>query len=247
MRDITVFSPHRDDAAFSLYACLTRWSAASIGVRVVNFFTVSSYAPRISSTLPHVVSNVRRREDQSALSLINTRIRVESLDLLDAPLRLGISPDYVCKPEASRLPGGIESDMLASVVRKYFAHGVALAPLGLGNHVDHLAVREAAIKSVARGKLGFYEDLPYAIWTPDTVFRERLSDTEERTGLKLRPCIIRHDRAVARKRKLIGRYQSQIDHDDASTIARFALTYGGGERIWIPKHSRAWGTLISGV
>ncbi len=246
MRQITVLSPHLDDAAFSLYLWLARWSSASLQLRVVNFFTVSSYAPRTPSTSPNVISDIRKREDRQALSLISTGIGVECLDLLDAPLRLGIGVDRVCNPDAARLQDGLDADALGGELRKYFAQGLVLAPLGLGNHIDHLAVREAAISASAYRKLGFYEDLPYAAWTPVRALHNRISETEQRTGLRLRPCVIRSDHAaISRKGRVIGKYQSQIGRRDASAIVRFASTYRGGERIWIPKHSRAWRTLIS--
>jgi hypothetical protein len=41
-----------------------------------------------------------------------------------------------------------------------------LIPLGVGRHVDHLIVRQAAEKS-GHGSLAFYAEVPYAILYPD--------------------------------------------------------------------------------
>ena len=40
---------------------------------------------------------------------------------------------------------------------------LVLAPLGVGNHVDHREVREAATGLVEAGRLLYYEDRPYAL------------------------------------------------------------------------------------
>ncbi len=51
MRKLTVLSPHRDDAAFSLFICLAKWSMfPSLKVKVLNFFTESAYAPYSSAS-----------------------------------------------------------------------------------------------------------------------------------------------------------------------------------------------------
>ena len=252
MDELTVFSPHRDDAVFSVGLCLWRWAAASIKIRIINFFTVSSYAPRAlahsstSATSSHLISEIRRREDVQALTFLDRRIEMKSLDLLDAPLRLNIGVDRVCSREAAQ-KGGVDTDSLTGALRSYFPRGLILAPLGLGDHVDHLGTREVAIRCAAPRKLGFYEDAPYVMWTSKALLDERIADTEKRTGLKLAPWIVRSGRAVEWKRRLVGKYQSQVTRENAKRFARFTLTYGGGERIWIPKRSLAWRTLISDV
>ncbi len=99
MLPVTVLSPHRDDAAFSLCLALSRWPELNVPVTVVNFFTISGYAPHSASTEIADVSSLREREDQEALASIHPAIHVESLDLLDAPLRFNISAAAISAPE----------------------------------------------------------------------------------------------------------------------------------------------------
>ncbi len=245
MLELTILSPHCDDAAFSLSVALSYWSKLSLKLNVVNFFTVSEYAPHALSTGASAVSAVRSREDHSALAAIDRGIRVEALNLLDAPLRFGVGADAICRSETAALQSASEIDALGQSLRKYFKRGLVLAPLALGDHVDHLAVSKAAQASSTDRKLGFYEDLPYATWTSESAFCHRLHKTEQHTGVHLRGVVIRNRNfTVAHKRRLINKYRSQITPEEATSIAHFAYNYGGGERVWFPKYGVAWNPLV---
>ncbi len=245
MLDLTILSPHRDDAAFSLSTALSCWRKLPLKLNIVNFFTISEYAPRALSTRASTISALRTREDHLALSAIDSRIRATALGLLDAPLRLGISADAISRPETAAMQSASEIEALGRSVRKYFDRGLVLAPLALGDHVDHLAVSQAALASSVDHKLGFYEDLPYATWTSESALCQRLRKTEQRAGVHLRSVVIRNrDFTVAHKRRLVNKYQSQITPEEATSIARHAWKYGGGERIWIPRYGSNWNFLI---
>lgn len=228
-----VLSPHYDDAAFSLCLSISTWASSSLRVRVLNFFTESAYAPR--ATVPErSIPALREREDRHALFAIDRSIAAKSCGLLDAPLRLGIPPQAVF----SRSPDENTCRLLATAIAGCTRNSLVLCPLGLGNHVDHLAVRSAATLACRAVKLGFYEDLPYAIWTSEDELRERVKEAEKQTGVSLRPVVIRRKRPVWNKRRIISRYASQITPEEADRMARFGSRYGGGERIWIPQYGR---------
>ncbi len=250
MRELTIVSPHRDDVPFSLSLALSRWRDLPLKLQVVTVFTVSIYAPRAGTAAsdpdevrPQITS-LRAREDRRAFQLIEKNIKQEALGFLDAPLRLGIAAESVCSQRNRVIESQPEVKILSRHFRKYFIRGLVLAPLALGDHVDHLTVRAAAIEGSLPQRLGFYEDLPYATWTPEPALRKAVSDAEHRTGVPLRGCLVKRRHYVARKRNIIGRYQSQIGPNEAAGIARFAIHYGGGERIWIPKHSKKWRSLV---
>lgn len=245
MLELTILSPHRDDAAFSLSMALSYWSELQFSLKVVNFFTISDYGPRALSTRASTISALRDREDHLVLSAIDTRIRVEAFDLLDAPLRLGIAADAISRPETAALQSASEINALGQRIRKYFVRGLVLAPLALGDHVDHLAVSKAASANSVDHKLGFYEDLPYATWTSESALCRRLRKAERDTGVHLRSIVIRNRHfTVAHKRRLINRYRSQISPEEATSIAKHAWKYGGGERLWIPRYGSVWKSLV---
>lgn len=250
MSELTIVSPHRDDVPFSLYLSLSRWRSQPLRLNVVTVFTVSVYAPRAgivdrnSDTLRSTVTSLRKREDRRVFQLIDKKIALHDLDFLDAPLRLGIPVDLVCKPQISSIESRPDVDTLSRQFRKYFVRGLVLAPLALGDHIDHLTVRAAAIKGSVPHKLAFYEDLPYATWVSAGSLRQAVAYAERSTGVPLRGSLIRRKAYIPRKRSAVGLYQSQISRSEASAIARFAVRYRSGERIWVPKHSSAWSSLI---
>ncbi len=243
VKKLTILSPHRDDAVFSLFICLAKWSMfPSLNVKVLNFFTESAYAPYSSASDASSVSGIRKREDSRVLASISRSIQVIDRDFLDAPLRLGIPSDVVCNSETRAMIG----ESLIEQLTKNLSQGgaeLAMSPLGLGNHVDHIAVRLAAVRAIGPGNLGFYEDLPYATWTPKNVLQEQILEAQEATRTKLKPVVI-HDRRLARlKRRAVAQYHSQIDWQGASIIASWSKRHGSGERIWIPRGSARWTAL----
>ncbi len=244
MLPLTVLSPHRDDAAFSLCLALSRWSERNVEITVVNFFTASSYAPHSAATGSSAISLVREREDRDALASIHPAIRIDSFGLLDAPLRLGISAAAICAPDNINLQPEAEISALALLIRPYLAQGLVFAPLALGSHIDHNAVRRAATSLSQTERLGFYEDLPYATWISDDELKARVEDIERATGLTLEPTVITANEAVESKSSVVSRYASQITAAEAEAIAGYSLRYGGGERIWTPKAGKLWRFLI---
>jgi hypothetical protein len=249
MSELTIVSPHRDDVPFSLYLSLSRWRSLPLKLNVATVFTVSTYAPRATApasdfdNVRSTVTSIRKREDRWVFRLIDKTIKLEDLQFLDAPLRLEISADAVCIPQGPPIESRPEVDMLSQRFRKYFLRGLVLAPLALGDHVDHLTVRAAAIKTSFPYKLGFYEDLPYATWVSEGTLRKAVSYAEHSTGMPLKSFLVRRKGYIFRKRSIVSRYQSQLGRNEALTIARFAAKYGSGERIWIPKHCMAWRSL----
>lgn len=243
MKNLTILSPHRDDAAFSLFICLAKWSMSrSVNVKVLNFFTASAYAPYLSAKDASSVSAIRKREDLRVLASIDRSIQVIDRDFLDAPLRFGIRSHVVCDPETRAMLNEPLIKQLTRNMRQGRAD-LAIAPLGLGNHVDHIAVRLAAVRAIAPGRLGFYEDLPYATWTPENVSREHVLAAEEATRMKLKPVIVRDRRLARLKRRAVAQYRSQVDWQGASAIASWSRHHGSGERIWIPRGSARWTAL----
>lgn len=245
MDELTLLSPHRDDAAFSLYVCLSRWRKAPVRLTVLNFFTESAYAPRALPISRDCVSAARAREDRHAVRAIDPRIQIKSAGLLDAPLRLGIEAGAVCRPEVRAYDDSLDLGTLRRVIRARIITGLVIAPLGLGNHVDHVLVNKAASETLPGKRLAYYEDLPYASWTSQTELMQRVSECERRTRIGLKPIIVRAEHAVWRKREVGAHYQSQITPTEAAQIARYAARYGGGERIWIPGHSMRWKALVT--
>ena len=257
-QELCVLSPHRDDAVFSLGLALRTWYARGLALSIVTVYTRSIYAPRVlpdhsprpsrpdreGLILLANVSALRAQEDHKAFRRIDAGVRRHDLHRFDAPVRLSWPSEKVCAPR-EHVADESEARQLTPEFREHLQRSLMLAPLGLGNHIDHATVRNAALNAAARSttgaaRLGFYEDLPYADWTPATTLKEYVVACETQLQTHLSPVIIRHRRALPTKRQLARTYSSQIDEEEAERIARFSLRYHGGERIWIPAHNRRW-------
>jgi len=145
-----VVSPHLDDAALSLPGCIR--SRALRGERVV-VLTVFSEGDAGHAT--------RRAEDRAALALLGAAPL--HFGLQDAPQRRGVAPSF----RELVLRELTDDDIDAAAVTGALTLAIdaieaseVLLPLGVGEHVDHRIVH-AAHAGLA-GRVGFYEDRPYA-------------------------------------------------------------------------------------
>ncbi|MBV9039137.1 MAG: PIG-L family deacetylase [Acidobacteriaceae bacterium] len=244
MEKITILSPHCDDAVFSLGLTLGLWSMASLHLQVLNFFTESAYAPHAPVKTVAEISAIRKAEDERAIAFIHDGIKIISLDLLDAPLRLHLPFSQITQLQSVEQISPEELRQLSQHIQQHCLQSLAIAPLGLGNHVDHMAVQKASIACLPPQDLAFYEDLPYITWTSAFDVQIRIKSIEDSTGVGLSPLILRTQNAVAQKRQIASFYQSQITLEEADTIAGYAECYGSGERLWLPTNSERWAEVL---
>lgn len=238
---VIVLSPHPDDATFSLALTLKRWSTLAARITVLNFFTRSAYAPYAPAGSD--VSALRAREDRRSINAVDPGIAIRSLGMLDGPLRLSIDFGSITNPAVCS-PRPQEVTQLARMIRNYCRASLVLAPLGLGEHIDHRTVRDAAIVAVSGKLLAFYEDLPYASWTSETAILERISELQARSGTPV-TAVYHRSRNSRFKSTVVRKYRSQIDDRMASLIARYSNKYNGAERIWAPRNSARWRKLLN--
>ncbi|HLH01423.1 MAG TPA: PIG-L family deacetylase [Bryobacteraceae bacterium] len=229
---VLVLSPHRDDAVFSLFFTLSELSRRGAQISVRNFFTDSNYAPHAGTHDAAAVSQIRKREDRAALRRIHSGVRVLDSGLLDAPLRLGIPARQVCYTEVREC----DIALLRSFIRPQAAD-LVFAPLGLGGHVDHRTVRQAALLELSRKRLAFYEDLPYTMWSQDQL-PSLLGEIERQLDTILKPAEVQPDQSFFEKRSACARYRSQIRMDEANAMAAWSRRHGTAERIWLPRGVR---------
>ena len=168
-------SPHLDDVAFSCGGTLARLRREGWVVALATVFTRSIPAPtgfalacQLDKGLaPGVDYLAIRRDEDAAFGRIVGVDRLDWLDLPEAPHR-----GYASAPElfAGVRPGDEAwrdaADRLAPLIRELDPAAV-FAPMGVGDHVDHLHVI-AALASIAglAPKIAWYRDLPYAAKNP---------------------------------------------------------------------------------
>jgi LmbE family N-acetylglucosaminyl deacetylase len=190
---------------------------------------------------------MRLREDEHFLRRITetlprglkTNLHMIDLNLKDAPIRLRIPLEELSNTPINSADPSIEK--IRKTLTKQSEAGAIEAlvlPAALGEHVDHLTVREAAMPFTSIIPTAFYEDLPYATTHPSAATDlESLRETAEQRREPLSPVLYQIESAVERKRKLILGYASQIDDEAGTLISDFANRYNGGERLWA---NQAW-------
>jgi LmbE family N-acetylglucosaminyl deacetylase len=217
-------------------------------VTILNVFTRSRYAPYSDAAFVHendelsYVSAMRLREDELFVRRITetlpkglkNNLHMVDLNLKDAPIRLRIPLEELSDTPVNPADHAIEKIRKALTKQSEAGAMEALVlPAALGNHIDHLTVREVAAPFTTNIPSAFYEDLPYAATHPSAAtdlesFRETAA---ERNG-PLSPVIFRIESAMERKQKLVLGYASQIDTEAGTLISNFATRYDGGERLW---------------
>lgn len=144
---VAILSPHLDDAVLSAFSALRSARAA----RVVNVCTglppagVATRWDRVTgATDSRAHMETRIQEDREALALVGAE--AVALGFLDAQYR-----DEPLDPD--RLRAGIAAAVEGA--------GELWAPAGVGDHVDHVQVRDAA--RALGVPLRLYAELPYAV------------------------------------------------------------------------------------
>ena len=146
-----VISPHLDDAVLSVPGWIS--ARVSQGDRVV-VLTVFSEGDAGYA--------MRRDEDRAALASLGAEPL--HLGLRDAPYRRGVERSFRGLVLAELDPEDHDATEVARVLVERveaLAPEVILLPLGAGEHVDHRVVHAA--EASIEGRLGFYEDRPYAL------------------------------------------------------------------------------------
>jgi LmbE family N-acetylglucosaminyl deacetylase len=139
MGTVIFLSPHYDDAVLSGGFQIQKMVENQQDVVVVSVFTKDQ--------------SERKKENEKALALLGARSF--DLNLTDAPER---SQKILF---SSPLNDPQTLNELTQAFRNLpFAYDNVFAPLGIGWHIDHLLVYEAALKAFPEN-LFFYEDSPY--------------------------------------------------------------------------------------
>lgn len=231
---------------------------------LLNVFTRSLYAPYSDADFIHendrlsYVSAMRLREDELFLQRIThdlprsrkSNLQKIDLNLKDAPIRLRLPLDQLCDTPFNLEDPAIEKIRKALTRQSEAGLLEALVlPLALGNHIDHLTVREAALPLIATHPSAFYEDLPFAAThSTSAADLDNLIATALTLAEPLTPIVYPADalteatpERISRKRRLVLGYASQIDQEAANTISAFAANYNGCERLWA---NRQWSASL---
>ncbi|HLJ87416.1 MAG TPA: PIG-L family deacetylase [Candidatus Angelobacter sp.] len=234
-REMIVISPHPDDAAFSLAGTLKVLVSAGCGVRIINCFTLSRYAPFGARDDRLSVVTRRRHEEELFLHDLGGDCRSDDLGLVDAPARTGGIRGILAQNDSQRAEN---VRLLVANLEEPGPDTAILAPLAIGKHADHSIARHAALAKYRRYPLAFYEDLPYAAMPSAQILaavEETLSQLEE----KLQPLLVHWLGDSEWKRRCCARYKSQISEAGIQKIVDY-MERNNGERLWCSSRFLNW-------
>ena len=168
-----ILSPHLDDAVYSCGGFI--WDLTNAG-QEVEVWTICGSDPPPGPLSPFAASlhsdwdlsanayQVRRQEDQDALQILGAKPRY--LSYLDCIYRQSIVNEYYYVNEIAIFGGldareiGLINQLSAELLSELPTDARIIAPLGIGNHVDHELTRKAANR-LSR-TVFYYADYPYA-------------------------------------------------------------------------------------
>jgi LmbE family N-acetylglucosaminyl deacetylase len=248
------FSPHPDDVVLSCGGLIYQLTQAGETVSV--FTVMSGPIPPDAADQPFVQELVarwklgpepvsgRKAEDQDAVRFLGGTVRFGTLP--DAPYRSD-AQGHPLYHDREALFGGFNPQdpallRLDEITQPCDPAAVHYFPLGVGNHVDHVMVRNALRDwGVSHPEVAvfFYEEYPYSA-TGDEVVQAARANLDQPTE----PVIHRlNEAAITAKIRAIACYPSQVGSfwADGSVMAeaikRHATQVGQGsyaERLWKP-------------
>ncbi|MFD4575225.1 PIG-L deacetylase family protein [Streptomyces sp. NPDC058417] len=257
-------SPHPDDATLAVGALLAR-----SGGRVVNVFSQETWTRRpYYRERPALASRLLLAEERVACRVLD--VRPAFLGHVDAADRAAWGAGFLVEPDAEASAVAAEPDLFARVTADLAAEvagaPLVLVPLGVGGHVDHVLTRQAALALVHEGvwepgRVAFYEDMPYALFTEAAQAAGRLErpgglSGAGRSGGGARPVRVpgSEETALAKQEALwayrlqvldavvrrIDRYGRKAGDDgtaagvaDAADAAHSVSPVGFAERLWV--------------
>lgn len=246
MAEWVFVSPHLDDVVLSCGGAVAK--AARTGTpKIVTVFAglpsgeLSEFA-HFQHERWHLPDEdavrTRREEDKRAAERLGETVEVVWLDFLDAIYRDAgyASDDALFGPP---LPCDLTlAQEVYEELRKLPTSRYVL-PLGAGNHVDHLIVREAGAMLLRDGaEVWGYAEVPYALG--GTSIAMALTQVEHNEPIRIRL----DDDALDRKLAAVEQYASQLPvlfrerGEPRDEIEAFARALGGGEAVellWLLK------------
>jgi hypothetical protein len=157
---VIFLSPHQDDIAETFRLC----GQMEIQAQLLTVFSESAYTvkrntPRDLTEVP----KLRYEEEKSFINAYYPTCDYKTLGYKSALDRKPIKNPRI-KKNASEEDIELRNAVAGKIKGAMDTSALIFAPLGLGFHLDHLLLREAALQNIcpqAEASIIFYEDLPY--------------------------------------------------------------------------------------
>ncbi len=169
-------SPHLDDAVLSAGGLIHEQTKSGLPVGIWSFMCgfpdeseLTEYAKVLHTAwgtgTAEETTRLRREEDKRAAAIVGAK--PVHFDFLDCIYRRGKNGEALYT-DIYAPPHEAEADLPAQIAQTLMARlepdDVAVCPLGIGSHVDHVIVRKAA--EMLKRPLVYYADIPYLLKNP---------------------------------------------------------------------------------
>lgn len=243
--NLTVVSPHPDDAQLALGALLS-----TVGGRVLDVFTEETWTRRpYYQVRPELTAELLLAEERVTCDVLQTELTL--LGHVDGAARPAWKDgffveagDSVGVAEAIEAEPELFERLIADLGEALSGTGPVLTPLAVGGHVDHVYAREAVLALTRTGvmdpaRVVFFEDMPYSLFA-DAI--KAADSVAARAGLgTLAPAMVEATPAAAdRKREALWTYRLQVAEGISGRVIRYGSTLSHAafaERIWVPASS----------
>lgn len=178
MKKIIFLGPHFDDCVLSCGELINKFIKEGNKVKAVTFFTGFPKANELSDAAKQFHSNCfleddsmlfRQQEDYIALGSL--KCNLEHLGYYECLYRKNdkgefLYPDLKNIYHLENYDENLIDEISEVIIKNFKDADIIFAPMGLGNHADHLIINKATIK--AKNKLNcelyFYEEVPYVCY-----------------------------------------------------------------------------------
>lgn len=235
--NLTIVSPHPDDAALALGALL-----AATGGRVLDVFSEETWTRRpYYHARPELTAALLLAEERVACQVLGAELTL--LGHVDGAARLAWRDGFFVDQENVAESVAVEPELFDRLINdlgsELSGDGPVLVPLAVGGHIDHVLARAAVL---AKGVLNparvmFYEDMPYSLFADAAKAAASVAD-EANLG-PLRPLLLTASPVGAdRKREALWAYRLQVTEGISSRVIRYGNSLTNTaftERLWIPE------------
>ncbi|MCA9958600.1 MAG: PIG-L family deacetylase [Anaerolineales bacterium] len=242
--DAIYLAPHLDDVALSCGAQIYDRTAAGESVLIVTLMagdpplvSLSPFAQALHTRWKLNADAVaaRREEDANACAVLGADYL--HWNLLDCIYRQHPETGAYLYTSDADIFGDVHPGeqqlvhALAARLAELPSHRVMVAPLAIGNHVDHQLTRRAAAHCFGAA-LSYYEDYPYVRW--EDVTARAIPATDTHWQVQVIPVSAE---GVAARIAAIAAFVSQVStffngRIDLETQIHAQINKSGGERIW---------------
>jgi len=226
-----ILSPHIDDACFSLGGLLSELTCTKL---IWNIFSCSDFHKY--GNIEDVIAK-RMDEDQRFCDKINAKNINTAYEDAHARGCMRLR-EYLGVPTKTVLLNHLDiieniSMQITNAIVDYKID-ILCIPMAVGNHVDHIMVRQSAIlammSSSTKIPMFFYEDLPYAIDL------RNLNQAKEEISSFYLLKEIHTEISELNKTELIKLYETQVTNRDIDLIINHSICIERGkacERLWM--------------